>query len=540
MIGDPLFINIKDRASQRLPQIIDALKRNYIDDSIQRRNLQNLSNLYFSRINELNRVLVSKDSTVRLKVVSLSAEFSENSEEQVDSMVLIEEMAMADINKELSKNLSSAPVNFLIVISVFVLVLLLAYLSLSKQLVTSQKLQNNLEESNSSLEIANTSLAHSQAFLKSLLYSNPNSIVTYIAIRDNHGKIQDFELTFQNSNKLVGADGQPEDVIGKRMKEVFPTIDQTDLFKNMVNTIETSQPRSIEVFYPHDGRVHGYYEVHISKLNDGVVLNGRNIDHIKYAQKELERSIHRLNEQNREIESANEQLRQFTFIASHDLQEPLRKITMFSDMIINKAPKDPEIEGYVSKLHGSVSKMSDLIKAIGKYSRLQLKQVNLQLVDLNKIMQQVIDDLNPVITEKNASITISELPTINCDPQQISQLFMHLLSNSLKFTYKKPEIQVQCMLVDDPLILNTLKYNFSYYRFRFIDNGIGFSNEFSEKLFVIFQKLHDESKFPGTGLGLALCQKVVENHKGKISAYSKENEGSTFDVYLPANLQLNQ
>lgn len=539
MLDDTLFFDARRAATGKLPDLIIEMKSALKDNPLQTFYLEHLISLFNKRIAELDNLLINNDPAFKMKIMGSSAEAVENCRDHIEKMISEEERSLNEINIKLEKNLDTAPLTILGMIIFFIIAFMLSYLSLSRQLQFSKKLQKNLEDSNLSLEIANRSLYQSQAFLKSLLESNPNGIVTYEAVRNQSGKIEDFRIIFASGKINVLGGKPPETLVGMKASEVYPNLRDTDFYDDLIEVTETGHTKFFEFNYPFDGKVGGWYEIFLSRLNDGVTLNGRNITHIKAAEEELRKNIELLNQRNSEISYANEQLRQFAFIASHDLQEPLRKIKTYSNKLIDRLANDKSIETEVEKIRESASRMSDLINAISKYSRLQVEATHLQLVDLNKLAQQVINDLEIQIREKQAFVRIQKLPTINCDPQQISQLFLHLLSNSIKFTKRTPNIEVQCELVDDPLVLESLKYNYSYYRLRFIDNGIGFSNEYSHKLFQIFQRLHDDTVFPGTGLGLALCHKIVENHKGKISAYSQENEGSTFDVYLPANLVSN-
>jgi light-regulated signal transduction histidine kinase (bacteriophytochrome) len=217
----------------------------------------------------------------------------------------------------------------------------------------------------------------------------------------------------------------------------------------------------------------------------------------------------------------------------------LRKIQLFSNKLLDKYDGNDQLIKDVSKLRVEASRMSNLIIAFIKYSHLQVGKTTPQWTDLNKLVEEVILDLQSSITEKDAKIDVGEMPVIKCDPTQISQLFTQLISNSLKFCNCKPEIRIQCSRADDSsLLLLGKKTSEGYFRFRLIDNGIGFNNEYADRVFAIFERLHDPNLYPGVGIGLALCHKIIDNHKGKIAVYSRENEGSTFDVYLQENLIL--
>lgn len=539
LLNDPLFFENRENALKRLPVIMEELKLFMSQNPIQNYFYDQLDAIYKKRLKELDSIINTTDQAKKRQVLARSAETISISRIQITKILEEEDDQLNAINEQLKKQLNIAPFTVLTFVVFLIVALMLGYFSLLSQFRISRKLQANLEESNTSLEMANKQMAHTQTFLKSILDTNPNGTLVYEALRDKEGMIEDFHVTFASGSIKVLGDKDPNSIIGKKITELYPALKNTGFYKNLISVTETGKSETLTLFYPFDGKLSGWFEVYMSKLNDGLILIGRDITFLKEAEEELMKQNALLNTANEELISANNQLKRFTFVASHDLQEPLRKIQLFSNKLLDKIDEHPELKEETDKIRESAARMSELLTAITRYSRLQSGELNVQLVDLNHISQQVISELESQIREKHASIEINKLPTINCDPLQISQLFHHLISNSIKFSDKPPVIKVDCVTVDDPLVLDSLQPEYSYYRLRFTDNGIGFDNEYSDKMFVIFQRLHSTNTYPGTGVGLALCQKIVENHNGKISAYSKENEGSTFDVYLPANLTLN-
>ncbi|UAY53092.1 CheR family methyltransferase [Ferruginibacter albus] len=242
---------------------------------------------------------------------------------------------------------------------------------------------------------------------------------------------------------------------------------------------------------------------------------------------------------NKLLKHSNENLEQFAAIASHDLQEPLRKIRTFAN-ILNRRHSN-EIKGQakelINKINLSAERMSMLIKDVLNISRIIDSENVFEKTDLNQIMQFVIDDFDLLIKEKTALITYDELPIIEAIPLQINQLFYNLISNALKFSKPRvvPIINITCKNLTSADIKSddNLNINSSYCEIIFSDNGIGFDKQFSEQIFLIFQRLHSKEQFEGTGIGLALCKKIVVNHHGAIYADSGEREGTQFRVILP-------
>jgi len=284
----------------------------------------------------------------------------------------------------------------------------------------------------------------------------------------------------------------------------------------------------------HEGRINwiGFFvDIHAQKMIEETLKDNKEL---RQAQKKLLANQQLLEEKNMELSKKNNDLEQFAYIASHDLQEPLRKIRTFTSFADRYFTAEQKQGIYLTKINGAVDRMSTLITDILNYSRLTAASQKLLPVDLNIILKEVINDFEIVVEEKNATIKYSQLPKIKGIPVQINQLFYNLISNSLKFTHDTPLIEITADVVsggNDPLL--NLDPNSSFHKIVFTDNGIGIDEQYSEKIFTIFQRLHQRSDFEGTGIGLALCKKITENHHGAISFHSKLGHGTSFEVYLP-------
>jgi len=258
---------------------------------------------------------------------------------------------------------------------------------------------------------------------------------------------------------------------------------------------------------------------------------------------ELERKVQQrtqlLKESNIELEHSNKNLEQFAFIASHDLQEPLRKIKTYSNMLSDKFSGQLADDGkaMLDKIHSSADRMSDLIKDVLNFSRIENSENLFVETDINDILHQVLVDFNLLIAEKKAVINIGKLPIIEAIPLLINQLFYNLISNSLKFMRAgvSPVVTITSRFMESSEVQKfaSLTPALSYCEIVFKDNGIGFNERYAEKLFQIFQRLHSTQQIPGTGIGLALCKKLVITHHGEIFARSIENVGTSFYIILP-------
>lgn len=247
---------------------------------------------------------------------------------------------------------------------------------------------------------------------------------------------------------------------------------------------------------------------------------------------------------NATLQTTNLELDRFAYVASHDLQEPLRKIQIFTDkLIIQMSDRlDDEVKLYLQKIAKASKRMQKLVNDLLTLSRHPDNKVNFEQTDLNEILADVLSDLEEDIKKKNAKITAEKLPVINAIPGQIRQLFQNLVSNSIKFSKPgiAPAVTIHSELVKgaDLPEVDKQMFNDVFCRIYIKDNGIGFDIKYIEDIFVIFKRLHTYDAFEGTGIGLSICKKIAEKHKGFITAESQPNQGATFIITLP--LQANQ
>jgi two-component system CheB/CheR fusion protein len=250
-----------------------------------------------------------------------------------------------------------------------------------------------------------------------------------------------------------------------------------------------------------------------------------------------------LRKKNVELEHLNKSLDQFAAIASHDLQEPLRKIKTFTALLKEKCNKTLSVDSneLIEKIKRSSERMSLLINDVLNFSRIVNMENMFVKTDLNQLLDNTLKDFDLLITEKNASVQIGGLPVVEAIPSQINQLFYNLVGNALKFSKcgKPASLSISSRILSSEEAENEFNVRFnlnrqlSYAEISFKDNGIGFEQQFAEQIFSIFERLNNQEQYTGTGIGLALCQKIVQHHHGGIRAEGKEGDGSIFYVLLP-------
>ncbi|MGB0932299.1 MAG: sensor histidine kinase, partial [Chitinophagales bacterium] len=281
---------------------------------------------------------------------------------------------------------------------------------------------------------------------------------------------------------------------------------------------------------PSDGKVkweqwncRGIYDAH-SKLIEYQAV-GQDITERKIAELELEKTNTYLEEIATNLKRSNEDLRQFAYAASHDLQEPIRMISSYLQLIERryKDKLDSEAIEFIDYAVSGAKRMQTLINDLLAYSRVNTQQRSMAEADLNNLLEIVLHTLKAKIKETGAYIKVTDLPKVTIDSSQFIRLFQNLIENALKFknTHSSPVIQIYAEDKE------------THWKVGVKDNGIGIESEFSQKIFVIFQRLHTRQEYPGTGIGLAVCKKIVERHNGTIWVESEFGKGTTFYFSLP-------
>ena len=369
--------------------------------------------------------------------------------------------------------------------------------------------------------------------LDAVLEASQSAIISFQAIRQPDGRISDFRCL--HSNKVgarLSATGDHSPV-GKTLTAIFPDAHASGQMDEYIRVVLENNVYKSERYYPGKDQG-GWYRLVAGKLEDGIMLTLDDISKEKEYEVALQRYIG-------ELKRSNNELEQFAFVASHDLQEPLRKIQAFGDRLHSKAshllPDESRI--YMDKMLTASSRMSGLIADLLNFSRLVRANNDFTSTDLSKVLQDVLSDLEINIIRKQAIITSSKLPVIDAVPSQMYQLLFNLIGNALKFSRDNviPNIEIrseQFISSGNGQTGTPHRYN-QWIRLVILDNGIGFDPKYSEKIFVIFQRLHGKHAYDGTGIGLAICKRIVTNHDGTISATGVSGEGAVFTIELPVH-----
>lgn len=368
------------------------------------------------------------------------------------------------------------------------------------------------------------------SMLEAILNSSTSGILAKKSIRNGKGVIIDFEYLSVNTAAEKMLDLEPGTLIGKRMLGEIPTMD-SQFFERYINVVEND---IIDQFEYYNKQLNRWYDVICVKMLDGLVTTFNNITEKKRTADLLRKGIEDLKQTTVQLEKSNLDLLQFASVASHDLKEPLRKIQAFGN-ILNERVRvklENKEQVYLSKMINAAKRMQGLVDDILTLSKLSNSNLPIEKTDLNRIISSILDDLEITIIEKKAVINVDPLPLISAVPGQMHQLFQNLIVNALKFCQDKtPLISIYQQPITEEMV-SELNISTDHHCIVVEDNGIGFEVKYAEKIFGIFQRLNG-ANFPGTGIGLSICKRIVDNHKGLIYAESKPGLGSRFYVVLP-------
>jgi len=369
--------------------------------------------------------------------------------------------------------------------------------------IALQKLQKQLADKNILLQ-------QSQSLLLSILNSSLDRIAAFIAVRDTQNKIVDFQWILVNQSIEQNLDLSSKDIVGKYLLEEMPLHRKNGLFDLYVSVVETGEPLDTEFYYEQEKFGACWLQIVAVKLNDGLAVTSRNITERKKSEQELARS--------------NAELEQFAYVASHDLQAPLSTIASYAQLLKERYKNKIDANGikFIDKMIKGSVRMQCLIDDLLEYSRVSRKIKDFEHTDCNQILREACANLQLSIRKNQAEIQCCNLPLIMADSYQIMQLFQNLIGNALKYRSE-----------ENPVIKISVECQESYWLFSVKDNGIGINSQYYERIFQIFQRLHTQEEYVGTGIGLAICQKIIERHSGRIWVESQVGIGSTFYFTIP-------
>jgi PAS domain S-box-containing protein len=368
-------------------------------------------------------------------------------------------------------------------------------------------------------------------------------------------EVQDYAIILLNKEGIVqnwnqGAERikgyKPEEIIGKSFSSFYTKEDRKNhIPEKLLEQAKKKGKATDENYRVRKDGTKFWGSIVITALHDnqnniiGFVKVTRDLTERKKAEEEIKAKAIQLEAKNTELETMNKELRSFAYISSHDLQEPLRKIQTFASRIIEKEQDElsDHAKEQFTKIQIAAKRMQTLIEDLLTYSRTNTLQRKFEKTDLKEIVNQVKEDLKEDIKERHATIETTEMCEVNVIPFQFRQLMHNLIGNSLKFSNlnRPPHIKIESQIAKG-IKFNSKKLSpqNKYCHISITDNGIGFEQEYAEKIFEVFQRLHGRSEYNGTGIGLSIVKKIVENHNGIITAESELGKGARFDIFIPA------
>jgi signal transduction histidine kinase/CHASE3 domain sensor protein len=550
---DSVFIRSYWQDSVELRMLLNRLDSLFADNPSQVANVKKLHTLIENRRNYIEHVL-SEASHQRIKTdeMLIGRALMDDVHRQMDIMKNEEDRLLNIRTLRWLKESYLNPILITAVSLISIIVLLLAYFKIMRDLKFSNKLSLDLEEGNKRLADLNSELQLNQERFFKIFENNPVAL--------SFGEIGTNKIIYANKLFYKYFGYSPEEVIGHTSEElqlVSPEENARLLPIIMSNLGETRSVEELQNLPIEE------MEQLLIKLRERMFKNGFEVKYTRkngetfyalvyyelielgkkrYAltsyqdvteQKKIQQQVER---QNEELTRMNKELEEFNYISSHDLQEPLRKIQTFASRIeeIEAGKLSEKGKEIFLRIQNSANKMQMLIDDLLSYSRMSNSERKFERTDLRKIIEEVKDELKDEIMQKQAVVEIEGDCELDVIPFQFRQLVYNLVSNSLKFTdeFRKPVIKVSCNMEpgNPQFVKNPEK---TYCHIRIADNGIGFEPEYSNKIFELFNRLHRKGKYKGTGIGLAIVKKIVENHNGFISATGDPGKGATFDIYIP-------
>ena len=494
---DSTYLTSMFEHEERIKASLEDLANLTEDNRLQRARVNLLDSLMLTRFALMDLGLkqdLAQYEDVAAQITSLNNETKTiiTSLKNEESKLLVEREA------SVAKYKSWTPVMIFAIEIAIIGFLFLAYSHVASELRVKAKLQSELE--------------NQMTFIRAILENSVDAIIVF-----------DRTLNILSANKTaINVFKIPEDAIGKSMFQNYPKSRDSISHKAILRALSGEH---VHVANLQSQVVDRIYESFFIPLSNGKEIHA--VMAIHHDITELVKASRELQKRNDELNISNQQLEQFAYIASHDLQEPLRKIQTFSSLAAENKSDSDKVLSYLSRIDKSAARMSSLVRDVLNYSRLSNSAAEKEIVDLNEILGQVMQDFELVIQEKQASVTMDNLPAIEASRQQMLQLFGNLFSNSLKFCDKLPRISIQC------------NRNEHHYIITFLDNGIGFEQKYEAHVFEVFKRLHGISAYSGTGIGLAICKRIVDNHNGSIAVQSSPGIGTTFTIHLPVTLRKN-
>lgn len=326
----------------------------------------------------------------------------------------------------------------------------------------------------------------------------------------------DWRYRYVNEAMLRHARRTRDELLGRTMLECFPSLQQTQLFQRLRRCMQERVSDAVEEGFTYPDGTRRSFELRIHPVPEGLCIVSLEVTDRERFERELAETVRQLGRSNEELES-------FTYTASHDLQEPLRTVASFARLLARqyRAKLDARADEYIQHVEDGVQRMQALVRDLLQYSR-SGRPLELEPVDLQALLRDVMHDLEAAVAASHGQVDSDALPEVVGDRSRLRQVFLNLIANALKYRRgDAPRIRIRSERIQQG------------WRLSVVDNGIGFDPRHAEKIFEPFKRLHTPKEYPGTGLGLAMCKRIIERHGGSIGAESVPGEGSSFTFTVP-------
>ena len=517
---DSLFLNQSLAQKDKIVQNLAKLRALTADNPIQQKNLDSLS---FDVINEINLLTETMDIAAANNIYSNtfksvfmdSQSNEENIRDKIAEMIETERNLLDKRQSENDEVLSNTP---FVLYSILILTLILL-------MVAYARINNDIKR----LEITNSKL---------MIFKNSSEQAEIIS---KHGTWTWYieEDVFEYSDNLYRLLGEEPQSFKPTLENFYSYVhkDDREHLAKQVDKMMVEKELPFVSYRIIDKKGNIRYLKAYGKLIETEDGNKQLVGTTADVTDDI-KNYNLITQRNAELERNNKELSTFNYVASHDLQEPLRKIQTFISRLETKDSENFSEKGkfYIEKIKASSARMRLLIDDLLQYSRTSKSEKKFVETNMNMLLEQAKDELSDSIEANNATIKNDDFPKMDVIPFQMQQLFNNLINNSIKYRRKEidPIIEISYNEVLSKDVELTKSSLFKYHHhLRFKDNGIGFDQSYADKIFILFKRLHSRDEFSGTGIGLSICKKIVENHNGVIVASGEPNVGAQFDIYLP-------
>lgn len=526
-----------------------------VDNKSQYAHMIDLKEMVYKRVGYLENILNESNSTsISREKMMRGKMLMDDIQEQIKIMTGEEDMLLKERIDRLDREIFFSPLITTLLFLCATFFILIAYFKIIKDLRDSEELKNEIQDTNVILEQKNEELRKSEERYLKIFDFSPVAM-TLAEIGNN-------QITYANENFYKTFGYSKEEIIGRTAEElnlVSPE-ENARLIQIILGYLDDDRPlEELQKLSPEETeqlllklRLKMFkdgFEVNYLRKNgenfyalvffEIVEIGGKKVTISSYQDiSERKKAAAQVEKQNEELLKMNKELESFNYISSHDLQEPLRKIQIFSNRIMETEQEKLSDQGreYFNKIQASAHRMQTLIRDLLAYSRISADEQPLVNTELEKIAEQVITELKDDIDDDKAVVEIRKLDRCPVIPFQFHQMLTNLVCNSLKFTRDgvTPRISIESRIEKGSnLPHESLKADSKYCHIIVQDNGIGFEQEYAERIFDVFRQLNVKGKYKGSGIGLSIVKKIVDNHNGYIKASGEPDGGARFDIYIP-------